>query len=139
MSESLENIKDKEQIKHESKLTFEDKVIAKISRISIEKIDGLLEMKGNLFDSVADRFTNADQSTAGVDVEVGEKEAAVDLQVILEYGVSAVKLFEEVKKAVKENVKKMTGLDVVEVNVHIVDVMTREEYKNKNIKKELEK
>ncbi|MDO4593741.1 MAG: Asp23/Gls24 family envelope stress response protein [Tissierellia bacterium] len=112
---------------HVSKLTFEDKVVAKIARIAVDDLDGILEMKGNLFDSVAGRFSN-EQSTAGVDVEVGEKEAAVDLQIILEYGKSAVQLFERIKKVVQENIKAMTGLNVVEVNVNVVDVMTRKEY-----------
>lgn len=120
---------------HESKLTFEDKVIAKISRIAIDDLDGILQMKGNIFDSVAGRFSN-EQSTAGVSVEVGEKEAAVDLQIILEYGKSAVRLFDRIQQVVKENVKAMTGLNVVEVNVNVVDVMTRKEYSKKNEDKE---
>lgn len=116
---------------HESKLTFEDKVVAKIARIAINDLDGILEMKGNLFDSVAGRFSN-EQSTAGVAVEVGEKEAAVDLQIVLEYGKSAVRLFERIQQVVRENVKSMTGLNVVEVNVNVVDVMTKKEHQQKN-------
>ena len=53
------------------------------------------------------------------------------MQIILEYGKSAPQIFENIKKVVKENVKQMTGLDVVTVNVDVVDVMTREEYKSK--------
>lgn len=125
--------KDEEIREEVSKLTFADKVVAKISKIAVNRIDGILEMKGNFFDSVSSVFaSSSEQDTRGVDVEVGQKEAKVNMQIILEYGKSAPRIFEQIKKVVKENVKEMTGLDVVTVNVDVVDVMTREEYRSKN-------
>lgn len=115
-----------------SKLTIADKVVAKISRIAVNRVDGILDMKASFFDSVSSVFQSSnEQDTSGVDVEVGQKEAKVNMQIILEYGKSAPRIFENIKKVVKENVKEMTGLDVVTVNVDVVDVMTREEYKAK--------
>lgn len=125
--------KDQEIREEVSKLTFADKVVAKISKIAVNRIDGILEMKGNFFDSVSSVFASSnEQDTRGVDVEVGQKEAKVNMQIILEYGKSAPRIFEQIKKVVKDNVKEMTGLDVVTVNVDVVDVMTREEYRAKN-------
>lgn len=124
--------KDAEIEQEVSKLSFADKVVAKISRIAVNRVDGILDMKASFFDSVSSVFqSSSEQDTSGVDVEVGEKEAKVNMQIILEYGKSAPRIFEQIKKVVKENVKEMTGLDVVTVNVDVVDVMTREEYRAK--------
>lgn len=117
----------------ESKLIIEDKVVAKIARIAINGVDGILEMKGNIADSIGSFFSGRDeQSTAGVSVEVGEKEAKINLDVIIEYGKNATRIFQDIKRAVTNNIKEMTGLDVVTVNVDVVDVMTKQEYEKKN-------
>ncbi|EEB35955.1 alkaline shock protein 23 [Anaerococcus hydrogenalis DSM 7454] len=124
--------KDAEIEQEVSKLSIADKVVAKISRIAVNRVDGILDMKASFFDSVSSVFqSSTEQDTSGVDVEVGEKEAKVNMQIILEYGKSAPRIFEQIKKVVRENVKEMTGLDVITVNVDVVDVMTREEYKAK--------
>ena len=57
----------------ESKLIIEDKVVAKIARIAINQVDGILEMKGNIADSIGSFFGSSDRRTAGVNVEVGER------------------------------------------------------------------
>lgn len=90
-------------------------------------------MKGNIADSIGSFFSGREeQSTAGVSVEVGEKEAKINLDVIIEYGKNATRIFQDIKRAVTNNIKEMTGLDVVTVNVDVVDVMTKQEYEKKN-------
>lgn len=130
----IEELNEKRELDYEeSKLIIEDKVVAKIARIAINSVDGILEMKGNIADSIGSFFSGRDEhSTAGVNVEVGEKEAKVNLDVIIEYGKNATRIFSDIKRAVTTNVKEMTGLDVVTVNVDVVDVMTRAEYEKRN-------
>ena len=130
----IEELNEKRELEYEeSKLIIEDKVVAKIARIAINSVDGILEMKGNIADSIGSFFSGRDEhSTAGVNVEVGEKEAKVNLDVIIEYGKNATRIFSDIKRAVTTNVKEMTGLDVVTVNVDVVDVMTRAEYEKRN-------
>lgn len=115
----------------ESKLIIQDKVVAKIARIAVNNIDGILEMKGNIADSIGSFFGSNDSKNAGVNVEVGEREAKVNLDVIIEYGKNARQIFNDIQRVVSTNVKEMTGLDVVTVNVDVVDVLTRQEYAEK--------
>jgi uncharacterized alkaline shock family protein YloU len=58
----------------------------------------------------------------GVGVEVGETQAAIDLDVVVEYGVSIADLGRSIQRNVKQSVERMTGLQVVEVNVAVDDV-----------------
>jgi uncharacterized alkaline shock family protein YloU len=58
----------------------------------------------------------------GVGVEVGETQAAVDLDIVVDYGVSITDLGRSIQRNVKQSVERMTGLQVVEVNVNVDDV-----------------
>ncbi|GAA3014561.1 Asp23/Gls24 family envelope stress response protein [Tetragenococcus solitarius] len=117
--------KGQEQVSGE--LTFEDKVIQKIIGIALEKVDGLLQVDGGFFSSMAERISNSDNVTNGIDTEVGKEQVAVDLDVVIEYRKDAENIYEQIKKVSAEQVKKMTHLDVVEVNVHVEDIKTKEE------------
>ncbi len=107
----------KEETKKENvqgKLTYEDKVIQKIIGISLEKVEGLLTVDGGFFSNLAGKLVNTDDVTSGVVVEVGEKQVAVDLDIVAEYGKDIYKIYNEMKEIITKEVKNMTGLEVIE-------------------------
>ncbi|MBO0440112.1 Asp23/Gls24 family envelope stress response protein [Candidatus Enterococcus ikei] len=114
-----------------AKLTFDDVVIKKIVGIVISDIDGILGLSGNLFTDFADRFRDNEDITKGIDVEVGTKQVAVDVSVICKYDVAIASVFDQAVEKVKEAVHYMTGLDLVEFNMNVDDVMTNEQYLEK--------
>ena len=115
---------------HEVKgeLTYDDKVIQKIIGLSFEKVSGLLAVDGGFFSNIKDKLVNSDNVTHGVNVEVGKEQVAVDLNVVAEYQKNVPALYKEIKKVVAEEVSKMTDLEVVEVNVNVVDIKTKEQH-----------
>ncbi|MGC6767422.1 Asp23/Gls24 family envelope stress response protein [Enterococcus sp. LJL128] len=114
-------------------LTYDDKVIQKIIGIALENIDGLLTVNGGFFSNIAEKLVNTDNVTSGIDVEVGKKQVAVDLDIVAEYGKDISKLFKDIQATIVEEVKKMTSLEVIEVNVNVVDIKTVEQYKKDSV------
>lgn len=110
-----------------STLTYDDKVIEKIVGHALEEVDGLLAVSGGFFSNLKKNVVNSNSVTDGVHVEVGSKEVAVDLDVIVEYGKDIPKIADAIKEIVAKNVDVMTHLNVVEVNVNVVDIRTKEE------------
>lgn len=125
MSKTFETIK--------GELFFEDKVIQKIIGIALDEIDGLLTIDGGFFSNIAGKLVNTDNTTSGVDVEVGKKQVAVDLSIVAEYGKDVTTIYDKMKQVISNEVKKMTGLDVIEINVNVVDVKTKEQHEKDSI------
>ena len=55
-------------------------------------------------------------------VEVGERQAAIDIQLVADYGVSIADLSAGIRRNVISAVERMTGLDVTEVNIEVQDI-----------------
>lgn len=113
-------------------LTFDDKVIQKIIGIALEEIEGLLTVDGGFLSNLAGKIVNTDDVTSGIDVEVGKEQVAVDLDVVCEYGRNMNNIYDSIKEITTREVKKMTDLNVVEVNVNVVDVKSKEQYEEEN-------
>ena len=109
-------------------LTYEDKVIQIIIGLSLEKVDGLLAVDGGFFSNLTDKIINTDHVGNGVNVEVGKEQVAVDLNVVVEYQKNVPDLYKHIKEVVVSQVSKITDLEVVEVNVNVVDIKTKEQH-----------
>ena len=110
-------------------LTYEDKVIQKIVGLALEKVDGLLAVDGGFLSNLTGKLVNTDDVTSGVGVEVGKQQVAVDLKIVAEYKKYVPDIYKNIKEVVSKEVKGMTDLEVVEVNVDVIDVKTKEQQK----------
>ena len=127
----VEEVKQTDAVKGE--LTYEDKVIQKIIGLSLEKVDGLLAVDGGFFSNLADKIVNTDNVANGVNVEVGKEQVAVDLNVVVEYQKNVPDLYKHIKEVVVSQVSKITDLEVVEVNVNVVDIKTKEQHEEDSV------
>jgi uncharacterized alkaline shock family protein YloU len=106
--------------------TIADTVVQKIAGLAAREVRGVHDLGGGAaraLSAIRDRIPGASASVGqGVSVEVGEKQAAVDLQVLVEYGVAIADLARSVRRNVITAIEQMTGLQVVEVNINVTDV-----------------
>lgn len=98
-----------------------DDVVAVIAGLAATEIPGVAGMSGGVVGGIVEMLGRKNLAK-GVKVEVGEKEAAIDLFVVIEFGARIPDVALRVQEAVKKAVESMTGLAVVEVNVHVQGV-----------------
>jgi uncharacterized alkaline shock family protein YloU len=111
----------------EGQITVAENVVQKIAGKACREVGGVHAMGTGgtrAFGAVRERIPgSAGPNVAqGVGVEVGEKEAAIDLDIVVDYGVSIAELGRSIQRNVKQSVERMTGLRVVEVNIAVDDV-----------------
>ncbi|WP_030677276.1 Asp23/Gls24 family envelope stress response protein [Streptomyces sp. NRRL B-1347] len=103
-----------------------DVVVVKIAGMATREIPGVYDMGGGLsraIGAVRDRVPGGRSNVGrGVKVEVGERQTAIDLDVVVEYGVPITDVAHDVRENVIAAVERITGLEVVEVNVAVNDV-----------------
>lgn len=110
------------------KVTFADEVIAIIAGLAATEIPGVAAMSGGIAGGIVEKLGKKNLSK-GVKVEVGEKETAIDLFIIVDYGVRIPEIAWNIQENVKKAVENMTGLNVIEVNIHIQGVNFEKELK----------
>jgi uncharacterized alkaline shock family protein YloU len=112
-------------------------IVAKIAGVAAREVEGVHDLTpsgaGGAISGFAGRLTRADQRTSGVSVEVGRREAAVDLNMTVEYGVSIPQVAEAVRQNVMDRIHAMTGLTVKEVNINAADLYFPEEQEQSRV------
>lgn len=97
-------------------------VIEVIAGLATVEVKGVAGMSGGFAGDIAELLGRKNLAK-GVKVEVGQREAAVDVSVIIEYGNRIPEVATEIQRNIKRSIENMTGLNVIEVNVHIHDVI----------------
>ena len=111
----------------DGKITVAQGVVQKSAGIACREISGVHAMgvsTSRAFGAVRERIpgSSGPNVAQGVGVEVGETQAAIDLDIVVEYGVGIAELGRSIQRNVKQAVERMTGLRVVEVNIAVDDV-----------------
>ena len=110
----------------EGRTTIADGVVQKIAGLAAREVAGVYALGGGAARAIGalrDRIPGSSQATSqGVSVEVGERQSAIDLDLVIEYGVSIADVVRAVRRNVISTVEGMTGLDVTEVNVSVNDI-----------------
>lgn len=107
--------------------TIADKVVSTIAGLAVRQVHGVHGLgsgTARTFGSIRSAISGSSGANVsqGITVEVGDTQAAVDAQVVAEYGVSIPDLAAGIRRNVMESVQRMAGLEVVEVNVVVDDV-----------------
>lgn len=110
-----------------------DEVVSIIAGLAATEVKGIAGMSGGIAGGIAE-ILGKKNFAKGVKVEVGEREAAIDLYIIVEYGVRIPEVALSVQENVKRAIETMTGLSVVEVNVHVQGVGFPEEVKDDDVR-----
>ena len=103
-------------------------VVAIIAGVAATEIKGVVGMSGGITGGITELLGMKNLSK-GVKVEVGDKEAIIDIFLVMEYGSDLAKVGKEVQDNVKASVENMTGLNVVNVNVNIQGISMPKEQK----------
>ncbi len=103
-----------------------NEVVSIIAGLAATEVKGVAGMSGGVVDGFAELLKKKNL-TKGVKVEVGEKQAAIDLFMIIDYGAKIPETAYKIQENVKRTVESMTGLEVVEVNVNIQGVEFKQE------------
>lgn len=110
----------------QGKTTIADTVVSKIAGLSAREVNGVYDLGGGasrIVGSLRERIPGATVNhSQGVSVEVGEKQAAIDIEIVAEYGVAIADLAGGIRRNVIVAIEKMTGLEVTEVNITVNDV-----------------
>ncbi|KQO00804.1 alkaline-shock protein [Arthrobacter sp. Leaf234] len=100
-----------------------DTVVQKIAGVAAREVPGVHAM-GNAarraFDQITERIPGSQtNASGGVSVEKGEKQTAIDVTIVVEYGASIVEVSKTIRENIISSVERATGLEVIEVNVTV--------------------
>ena len=118
---------DQALVTQQGRTSIADSVVLKIAGVASREVPGVHAMGtggARAFGALKERLPGSSGPSPGqgVTVEVGERQAAIDIDLVVDYGVSIPDVSQAVRRNVIQRVERMTGLEVTEVNISIDDV-----------------
>lgn len=114
-------------------IKISEEVVAQIAGKAASEVSGVAGMSGGIVGGLSEMLGKKSFSK-GVKVQVGEKETTIDLYIIVEYGARIPDIAWEIQNKVKTVVENMTGLKVVDINIHVQGLNLPKEDKKENVK-----
>jgi uncharacterized alkaline shock family protein YloU len=121
-----------ELVTGQGRTSIADGVVRKIAGIATREVNGVHNLGtggSRAFGALRERIpgSGGPNISQGVSVEVGERQAAIDLDIVVEYGVAIADLAQAIRRNVITAVERMTGLEVAEVNISVDDIHIAED------------
>ncbi len=124
-NENVENVNEEAVVEADNNgIKISSDVVAVIAGVAVSEVAGVYGMAGGFAGGISEVLSGKKNLSKGIKVEVGEKETKIDVNIIVEYGTRIPDVAFEIQNRVKKAVETMTGLKVVEVNVHVQGVNT---------------
>lgn len=127
------NAPDTVEVYHDT-LEFDTSVIEKIIGLNAREVPGLLGMKGSFVSDLTESFISSARPTKGITADVNGQDVYVEIKTILEYGASGPEVFATLSEKLRATLLQMTGLTLRDLNMRVVDVMSRQDYEEANQK-----
>ena len=104
----------------ENTIKISDDVVSIIAGKAVSEVEGVSSMAGGFAGGITEVLSGKKNFSKGIKVEVGE------------YGTRIPDIAFEIQNRVKKAVENMTGLKVLEVNVHVQGVHTSDDDEKEN-------
>ena len=127
---TTENSQEDLAVDDNNEIKISNDVVAVIAGVAVSEVQGVAEMSGG-FAGITEVLSGKKNMSKGIKVEVGEKTTKIDVNIVVEYGTRIPDVAYEIQERVKKSVENMTGLKVLEVNVHVQGVSTTNLNKDK--------
>ncbi len=115
------NNKERKEQTEGGSIKIADEVVGIIAGLAATEVTGVAGMSAGLVGGIAEMLGKKNLSK-GVKAVVGEREAAIDVYIIVEFGIRIPDIALRVQENVKRAIESMTGLEVIEVNIHVQGV-----------------
>ena len=127
-----------EEIEENEGIEISGDVIAVIAGVAVSEVQGVASMSGGFAGGITEVLSGKKNLAKGIKVEIlDNKETRIDVNIIVEYGARIPDVAFEIQKRVKKSVENMTGLSVLEVNVHVQGVSMSQLEERAEEKKEI--
>lgn len=134
VEEKLEEI----SVEGNDTIKISNETVATYAGIAVSEVPGVYGMAGGFAAGITESLSGKKNLAKGIKVEVEEKNAKIDVSIIVEYGARIPEVAFEIQTRVKKSVENMTGLKVLEVNVHVqgVHAVSQEKENEEEIEEE---
>lgn len=121
MENENQEVQDLQEItpQNDESIKIANDVVASIAGVAVSEVPGVYGMAGGFAGGISEVLSGKKSLSKGIKVDVTEKETKIDVNIIVEYGTRIPDIAFEIQKRVKKAVETMTGLKVVNVNIHI--------------------
>ena len=117
--------------KKEETIQIADDVIAVIAGKAVSEVTGVAEMAGGFAGGISEVLSGKKNLSKGIKIDREEEKITIDVNIIVEYGARIPDIAFEIQSRVKKAIEAMTGLKVLNVNVHVQGVKSIEEKEEK--------